>query len=379
MESTRAGTQVVQRTCDAQRTDQQWQVRSVGNNKQFVSVANNDCLDVEGASANEGAHVKTFDCKTTNNLNQQWVVRSTARGTQLAAVHSQRCLNVAGADSADGARFVQGDCGDREHQLFDLRALNSQPVFTGSSSTNGGEPFVGEWRWFNGSTITMRADGNVQGNNNQKGRWTREPSNRYVITWSEGWIDRLVLSSDNRKLQGSNQNGTQISAERIGSTPNTPSTPGNPSGNGVSLSIAKQRDCGTGADDSGCSMQRGNQYPMDADALQKVLVGMRMTPVESRRIPMAKSLVGSQLLTAQQLGQMMDELKSEPLMIDLTRELARSVVDPKNLDRNSTKFRNVLSKASYTKAVADASNEKSERIEVKPRENSGNRLDLRRR
>ncbi|MEZ0313432.1 MAG: RICIN domain-containing protein [Myxococcota bacterium] len=403
VESTRTGTQVVQRTCDTQRADQQWQVRASGAGAAatIVSVATNMCLDVEGASTAEGAHVKAFACKSTNNFNQQWVMRSTPRGTQLVAMHSQRCLNVAGADSADGARLVQGDCGDREHQLFDLRAATGGGYgygpSTSPSTSSGGEPLIGEWRWFNGATITVRSNGTMQGTNNQRGKWTREPNNRYVLTWDEGWIDRVLLSGDSRRLQGSNQHGTQVSAERIGSAPSVESdstvdrerrdpTPSQPD-----LRPRMQgdrRDCGTGNDDPGCNMQRNGDYPMEGTAFNAMLTGIKSTPAEPQRVNMVRQMVVNKWITAQQLGVIIDLFRSETQALEAVRGAAHRVIDRDNLSVNITKFRSTPNKQAYTKIIAALSNTNgtNDRLDS-PRDTSSNstmnpppqRLDMRRR
>ncbi len=388
-ESTRMGTQVVQRACDPARADQQWQVRGSGTGSAatVVSAGTNNCLDVEGAATTEGAHVKTFGCKPTNNANQQWVMRVTPRGTQLVAMHSQRCLNVAGADSADGARFVQGDCGDRDHQLFDLRAVSASSGVTSDAA----EPLVGEWRWFNGATITVRSNGTLQGTNNQRGKWAREPNDRYVLTWDEGWIDRVLLSSDKRKLQGSNQHGTQISAERIGSAPiSEPSGPAErerretntPVPSELRARSIEKRDCGTG-DDPGCNMQRNGEYPMDASAFNAMLTALKSTPAEPARVSMTRSMVASKLITAQQLGLIINLFRSETQALDAVRGTAHRVVDRDNLTVNVTRFRSTPNKTTYTKIIAGLANASTtnDRLES-PRDTNGTppaRLDLRRR
>ncbi len=403
VETTRTGTQVVQRTCDPQRADQQWLVRAsvAGAAATIVSSATNMCLDVDGASTMEGAHVKAYACKSANNFNQQWVMRSTPRGTQLVAMHSQRCLNVAGADSADGARFVQGDCGDRDHQLFDMRAVSSGNGYGPSTSTatsSSGEPLVGEWRWFNGATISVRSNGTLQGTNNQRGKWTREQNNRYVLTWDEGWIDRVLLSPDNRKLQGSNQNGTQISAERIGNAPSyessasvdrerrdaTPAQPDNRPQNG-------RRDCGTGNDDPGCNMQHNGEYPMEGAAFNAMLTGIKSTQAEPQRVNMVRSMVQNKWITSQQLGVIIEMFRSETQALDAVKLAMSRVIDRDNLAGNVSKFRATPNKMAYTKLIASLGNANDGnatggRLD-NPRDTSSNntvnnppqRLDMRRR
>lgn len=68
------------------------------------------------------------------------------------------------------------------------------------------------WRWFNGGFVELCADGCVNGD--PTCRW-RKDGGRVIITWPAGWIDTLAVSPDGLRLNGTNQNGVQVSGELI--------------------------------------------------------------------------------------------------------------------------------------------------------------------
>lgn len=68
------------------------------------------------------------------------------------------------------------------------------------------------WRWFNGGFVELCADGCVNGD--PACRW-RKDGGRVIITWPAGWIDTLAVSPDGLRLNGTNQNGVQVSGELI--------------------------------------------------------------------------------------------------------------------------------------------------------------------
>jgi hypothetical protein len=68
------------------------------------------------------------------------------------------------------------------------------------------------WRWFNGGFVELCVDGCVNGDPNC--RW-RKDAGRVIITWPAGWIDTLAVSPDGLRLNGTNQNGVQVSGELI--------------------------------------------------------------------------------------------------------------------------------------------------------------------
>jgi hypothetical protein len=73
----------------------------------------------------------------------------------------------------------------------------------------------GSWRWFNGKTVVLQSGGVLECEDD-KGSWTLTdaPGRRYLLNWGSGWVDDLRLSADGRSLDGTNQEGTQVSGGR---------------------------------------------------------------------------------------------------------------------------------------------------------------------
>jgi hypothetical protein len=74
---------------------------------------------------------------------------------------------------------------------------------------------VGVWKWYNGATVTINADGTVTTNFNAhaKWRWLQNPERRIQIDWN-GSLDDVTLTADMKALAGKNNKGEQISAAR---------------------------------------------------------------------------------------------------------------------------------------------------------------------
>ncbi|MCH8976209.1 MAG: protein kinase [Proteobacteria bacterium] len=80
---------------------------------------------------------------------------------------------------------------------------------------------LGEWLWFNGGLTTFYADGTVTGEHRilpgNNGSWEcADPAKRrFIIKWNQGgWINKLTLSGDGKRLDGTNQEGSAVSGRR---------------------------------------------------------------------------------------------------------------------------------------------------------------------
>jgi len=80
---------------------------------------------------------------------------------------------------------------------------------------------LGEWLWFNGGLTTFFADGTVKGEHRilpgNNGTWEcADPTKRrFIISWSQGgWVNKLTLSGDGKRLDGTNQEGSVVSGRR---------------------------------------------------------------------------------------------------------------------------------------------------------------------
>jgi hypothetical protein len=80
------------------------------------------CLDVSGASPEDGATVQQYLCN--HGLAQHWVARSSGNGRfqLLAQTGNNRCLDIDGGSSASGARVQQWTCNGTPAQSFSVIA-----------------------------------------------------------------------------------------------------------------------------------------------------------------------------------------------------------------------------------------------------------------
>ncbi|TAN62572.1 hypothetical protein EPN18_04560 [bacterium] len=87
----------------------------------------------------------------------------------------------------------------------------------GQSQTRGNE-VAGTWNWVAGQTLVARENGSLDvfdasGNKINDGRWELldAVARRYRFTHRVGgWVDTVVLSSDGRSLDGTNNHGHGI-------------------------------------------------------------------------------------------------------------------------------------------------------------------------
>jgi hypothetical protein len=78
------------------------------------------------------------------------------------------------------------------------------------------DPVVGTWKWFNEGEHEFCGDGQITGFVGAS--WTAvDPTKRgYMVKWGDGkHVDMLFLSADGTRLEGKNDKGVKVSAERI--------------------------------------------------------------------------------------------------------------------------------------------------------------------
>lgn len=92
---------------------------------QIVAAHSGQCLDVEGSSRDDGAHVLQWEC--TGQPNQAWAIAALPDdGVSFVARYSGRCLGTQDARSSDPDAVVQQSCaGDssRSSQAWHLRPV----------------------------------------------------------------------------------------------------------------------------------------------------------------------------------------------------------------------------------------------------------------
>ena len=76
------------------------------------------CLDIEGGSTANSAHLIQFDCNDQSNQRFRFE-RIVDNVYEIRAVHSNKCLDVEGASNANGAHVIQFTCNGQANQRFD--------------------------------------------------------------------------------------------------------------------------------------------------------------------------------------------------------------------------------------------------------------------
>jgi len=82
---------------------------------------------------------------------------------------------------------------------------------------------VGQWHWFTGGTVTIKANGTMvyEGATND-GTWECTDSSRrqYTLKWhAGGFVNKMALSADGRTLSSTDKTQAYVSATRIGAPP----------------------------------------------------------------------------------------------------------------------------------------------------------------
>ncbi|MBE1488909.1 RICIN domain-containing protein [Plantactinospora soyae] len=104
---------VIQYTCSATATNDDWKAVSVGDGTYHITaIHSNMCLNVSAAATVNNVAIVQFTCSATGK-NDNFRFRSVpgSHTFQLVAEHSGKCLHVAGASTAPGAAIVQFTCG----------------------------------------------------------------------------------------------------------------------------------------------------------------------------------------------------------------------------------------------------------------------------
>ncbi|MCW3844838.1 RICIN domain-containing protein [Micromonospora yasonensis] len=90
--------------------EQQWTAGQLAPDAVALTViAYGQCLDVEGASTDDGAKLQQYPCHGQGN--QQWRLQPAGPGAVLlVAVHSGKCAQPEGAGTQPGTKLVQAPC-----------------------------------------------------------------------------------------------------------------------------------------------------------------------------------------------------------------------------------------------------------------------------
>jgi hypothetical protein len=112
---------IVQYTCDASKTHQQWTLEQVGDGSGAVRIRaahSGKCVDIWDSSQDATADATQYAC-TATKFNQQFLVEHTASGAmKFRARHSGLCLEIAGRDFANRSKLHQNLCVNHRAQEF---------------------------------------------------------------------------------------------------------------------------------------------------------------------------------------------------------------------------------------------------------------------
>lgn len=122
------GVKVIQWAC-SNDDNQSWRLTPIGNGAYQVESKHSSnpkkCLDVNGASKKEGANVIQYRCNGGGN--QKWLIipyrykdsnGNITNGNTFVAQHSQKCMDVSGAASHSGADIIQYTCKGSANQTW---------------------------------------------------------------------------------------------------------------------------------------------------------------------------------------------------------------------------------------------------------------------
>jgi hypothetical protein len=73
--------------------------------------------------------------------------------------------------------------------------------------------FVGAWSWYQGGETVLNQDGSGHQSHGTTGMWTCA-GGILTATWTSGFVDRMMISSDGNSLLVTNNHGTTFAATR---------------------------------------------------------------------------------------------------------------------------------------------------------------------
>ncbi|MCD6532511.1 MAG: hypothetical protein J7L25_00320, partial [Deltaproteobacteria bacterium] len=120
-----------------------------------------------------------------------------------------------GTLNSNGTKIVNGSVKGNNGVSANWDAVKSNAQNDPISNLNS-SPITGQWEWFTNVIVTIYPDNTVNGSNGGVGVLSQNYVGNqveYVISWSNGYVDRLTLNGNT--LEGKNQNGTPVWGKRI--------------------------------------------------------------------------------------------------------------------------------------------------------------------
>jgi hypothetical protein len=108
-----------QQPCDGNNPAMVWVpqlVQGSQNTFRFVNAGTEKCLDVNGASRDNGANVLAWDCH--GGPNQQWRLDRDGDGYRVVSINSGKCMGIDNNKTNPGALARQWDCDASANQRW---------------------------------------------------------------------------------------------------------------------------------------------------------------------------------------------------------------------------------------------------------------------
>ncbi|GAA4252684.1 RICIN domain-containing protein [Dactylosporangium darangshiense] len=113
-----------QQACDGNNATMLWVPRAMNNTQdtfEFINAADNRCMDVNGASKDNGAQIVIWDCH--GQANQLWKLVRDGDGYRFVSLNSGRCIGIDAGNPAPGAVARQWDCDGSTNQRWQFQQL----------------------------------------------------------------------------------------------------------------------------------------------------------------------------------------------------------------------------------------------------------------
>ena len=142
-------------------------------------------------------------------------------GVRHTAIASPSTLVVAQAGSTGGAIGKRGKSasGVETRETPGRSAPIRKPRAAKESSDTASicRRIVGSWTWTAGKFpplgVVFKSNGTGAATNGVTSKWTCD-GGMYTIAWSNGYTDRVTVSSDGRRIAGNGYGGIRIAASR---------------------------------------------------------------------------------------------------------------------------------------------------------------------
>jgi hypothetical protein len=128
-------------------------------------------------------------------------LRANEEKAKTAVAEKQRAVASAPADEKEKAKRELNEA---------ITNLESASALAAPPGVSDPKDLVGSWNWEpKGQVVTIYPDGTATSNYNVTATWKQIGTNSFVLRWSNGFIDTLVLSRDGKTLGAVNQYGGQ--------------------------------------------------------------------------------------------------------------------------------------------------------------------------